>query len=102
MTEEELLICRQSQGAFADGKVFADESAPENQPRDRAFHVKHIRLDVALDLGGRSVAGTSTLTLAPINDGLRAIDLDAVDLTIKTVRGGGKALPTTTATGNWR
>jgi len=92
MTEEEILICRQSRGAFADGKVFAEESAPENQPRDRAFHVKHIRLDVALDLGGRSVAGTSTLTLAPINDGLRAIDLDAVDLTIKTVRGGGKAL----------
>jgi len=91
MSEEELLVCRQTRGAFGD-KTFADESAPENQPRDRAFHVKHLRLEVTPDLAAKAVAGTSTLTLTPINDGLRKIDLDAVDLTIKGVRGGGKAL----------
>ncbi len=63
-------MCRQARGAFGD-KAFADESAPENQPRDRAFHVKHIRLEVAPDLAAKAVAGTSTLTLTPINDGLR-------------------------------
>ncbi|TLZ49583.1 MAG: hypothetical protein E6K18_07815 [Methanobacteriota archaeon] len=92
MAGEELQICRQSTGTFGD-KVFADEAAPENQPRDREFHVKHVRLEVSPDLPGRAVEGTSTLTLTPINDGLRKIDLDAVDLTIKGVRGGGKALP---------
>src|SRR6266545_4013284 len=70
MSEEELLVCRQAWGAFGD-KAFADESAPENQPRDRAFHVKHIRLEVTPDLAAKAVAGTSTLTLTPINDGLR-------------------------------
>ncbi len=70
MSEEELLVCRQARGAFGD-KTFADESAPENQPRDRAFHVKHLRLEVTPDLAAKAVAGTSTLTLTPINDGLR-------------------------------
>ena len=44
MPIEEELICRKTQGTFADGKVFAEESAPENQPRDKVFRVKHIRL----------------------------------------------------------
>ncbi len=90
MTEENL-ICRLG-ASRADGKVFAEESAPEHGPRDKDFHVKHIRLEIELDAKARTVAGTSTLTLAPINDGLRKIELDAVDLTIRSVRGGGKAL----------
>jgi len=91
MPGEENWICRQTNAALAD-RVFADESAPEQGPRDREFHVKHIRLEIALDVPGRRVAGTSTLTLAPINDGLRKIVLDAVDLRIRGVRGGGKSL----------
>src|SRR6266571_7209340 len=93
MSVEEQLICRKTQGTFANGKVFADESAPEQGPRDKDFHVKHIRLEIELDVRAQRVAGTSTLTLTPINDGLRKIELDAVDLTIRGVRGGGKALP---------
>ncbi|MBI4416868.1 MAG: HEAT repeat domain-containing protein [Euryarchaeota archaeon] len=92
MTVEEQLICRLTTVGRAD-KVFAEETASEHQPRDRQFHVKHIRLDLGLDLAKRTIAGTSTLTLTPINDGLRAVDLDAVDLTIRGVRGEGKALP---------
>ncbi len=92
MTGEEHLICRLTKVGRAE-KVFAEESAPEHQPRDRQFHVKHIRLDIGLDLAKRAIAGSSTLTLTPINDGLRTVDLDAVDLTIRGVRGGGKALP---------
>src|SRR3989442_2754964 len=91
MSEEEQFICRQTRGAFGD-RTFAVESARENEPRDRACHVKPLRLEVTPDITAKAVAGTSTLTLTPINDGLRKIDLDAVDLTIKGVRGGGKAL----------
>ena len=99
MSVEEQLICRRSLGTFADGKVFAEESAPEQQPRDRDFHVKHLRLEIELDVRAARVAGTSTLTLTPINDGLRKIELDAVDLTIRGVRGGGTALPYAYANG---
>src|SRR5436309_12826300 len=89
MSEEDLLVCRQTVGAFGD-KTFADESAPENQPRDRAFPVKHLRLEVTPDLAAKAVAGTPTITLTPINDGVRKIDLHAVDLPIKGVRAAGK------------
>ncbi|HEV8594999.1 MAG TPA: M1 family aminopeptidase [Thermoplasmata archaeon] len=85
-------ICRRRESAVRFDKVFAEESAPEQQPRDKEFHVKHLRLEIALDVKGRSVSGTSTVTLTPINDGLRKVELDAVDLTIKGVRGEGKAL----------
>ena len=85
------LICRFSAAALGD-KVFAEESAPEHQPRDRDFHVKHIRLELKLDVAAKTIAGTSTLTLTPVNDGLRKIDLDAVDLAIHGVEGDGEAL----------
>lgn len=87
----EEFICRRLAAERAD-KVFAEESAPEHQPRDREFHVKHIKLGIELDVPNRRVAGTSTVTLAPINDGLKRVELDAVDLTIRGVRGEGKAL----------
>ena len=91
MPVEEQLICRRT--SERGERAFAEEFAPEHQPRDRDFHVKHIRLELAFDLGTKKISGTSTLTLMPINDGLRSIDLDAVDLAIKAVRGQGKAFP---------
>jgi len=92
MPAEETFVCRRVAAEARDGKVFAEESAPEQQPRDREFHVKHLRLEIQLDVPNRRVAGTSTLTLTPINDGLRRIELDAVDLAVKGMRGEGKAL----------
>src|SRR2546422_11432186 len=92
MSEEEQFICRQTRGAFGD-KTFADESAPENQPRDRAFHVKHLRLEVTPDLAAKAVAGTATPTVTPTNGGLRKDGPVAGDLTIKggPRRGAGPA-----------
>src|SRR3990172_2017084 len=55
---------RLTPAAFGE-KVFAEESAPEHQPRDREFHVGHLRLDLAIDVAAKAVAGTSTLTLSP-------------------------------------
>jgi aminopeptidase N len=81
---ESFLSCRAYViGAF--DKVFAEESAPEHFPRDRTFHLRHVRLDIALDLEKGEVRGTATLLLSPLNDGLREIDLDGEDLHIRKV-----------------
>ncbi len=72
----------------AGEKSFTDESIPEKGPRDRTFHMKHLKLEVSFDEGAKKVKGTSTLTMSPINDGLKIIELDAVDMTIKSVLDG--------------
>ncbi len=76
--------CRRHLG---DEKAFAEPGTTEKGPRERSFKVHHLRLDITLDVEGRRVAGTSTLTLSPINDGLTWVELDAVDMTIHRVRG---------------
>src|SRR5437879_12481055 len=81
---ESFLFCRAyTIGAF--DKVFAEESAPEHFPRDRTFHLRHIRLDVVLDEEAGEVRGTASLRLSPLNDGLQDIDLDGEDLHIRKV-----------------
>jgi aminopeptidase N len=86
VTTDELL-CRHY--AIGGGEqAFADEATPEQYPRDRTFKMGHLRLAVRFDLAKRRVKGTATLTLAPLHDGLRVVDIDAVDLTIKKVTDG--------------
>src|SRR5438067_814071 len=53
--------------------------------------MKHLRLDVALDLQNARISGSVAHTFAPINNGVSGIDLDAVGLEIASVRlhGGG-------------
>ena len=77
--------------SFAIGageRAFTDESTTEKGPRDRTFHVKHLKLEVSFDDEERKVKGTSTLVLIPINDGLKSLELDAVDMTISRVTDG--------------
>ena len=89
---ESLLFCRAYQLGAGD-KVFADPNAPDHYPRDRTFHLRHIRLDLTLDQKVKEVRGTATLALSPLNDGLREIELDGESLHIRKVTDGdGKAL----------
>src|SRR3990172_1279948 len=63
-------------------------------PRDRLFDVRHIRLEVAIDLEARRLWGTCSTTLAAINDGLSRLEFDCVDLAVKSVSlSGGVQLP---------
>jgi aminopeptidase N len=65
---------------------------PGTRPRyapDRIVDVEHIRLDLELDVERRRLSGTCTTTLAPINDGVRFLELDAVELEITAVRLSG-------------
>ena len=50
-------------------------------------------LDIALDMEKGQVAGTATIDLTPIVDGLRTIALDAVDLAVHGVRCNGRSIP---------
>lgn len=53
--------------------------------RPRTYDVQHYVLRVKPDGASRSVAGDSTVTLKPITDGLRSVELDAVGLVFKSV-----------------
>ncbi len=57
-------------------------------PRDRVVDIKHIKLDIRLDVPGKAVFGTVTHNVAPLNDGLEAVEFDAVDMAIEKVAFG--------------
>src|SRR5690606_23931374 len=54
-------------------------------PRDRVVDVLHMKIDVRLDIPEKRVRGTVTHTVAPLNDGTRWVEFDAIDMTITTV-----------------
>ena len=72
----------------AGESAFTDEETPEKSPRDKTFKVKHLKLEVSFDEKLKKVMGMSTLTLIPINDGLKTVELDAIDMTISQVKDG--------------
>ncbi|HNM77240.1 MAG TPA: M1 family aminopeptidase [Tepidiformaceae bacterium] len=53
--------------------------------RDRTVDVKHIKIDIKLDIPGRGVSGTATHTVGPLNDGCRYAEFDAIDMEISAV-----------------
>ncbi len=54
-------------------------------PRDRVVDVEHIKLEVAVDVPGKSVGGTVSHTVTPFNDGLETMEFDAIDMDIAAV-----------------
>ncbi len=54
-------------------------------PRDRVVDMKHIRLDINLDLDQKRISGSVTHTFSPVNEGVSSLDLDAVELDITGV-----------------
>ena len=54
-------------------------------PRDRVVDVKHIKVHIKVDVPGKSIAGVATHTVAPLNDGLRWVEFDAVEMAIESV-----------------
>ncbi|MBI5949799.1 MAG: HEAT repeat domain-containing protein [Chloroflexi bacterium] len=51
-------------------------------PRDRVVDVEHIKLEVAVDVPGKSVGGTVSHTVTLFNDGLETVEFDAIDMAI--------------------
>jgi aminopeptidase N len=58
-------------------------------PRDRVAAIRHVALDVTLDVPAKSVQGTVTHHLEPLNEGLREVSFDAVDMEIQGARVDG-------------
>ncbi len=61
-------------------------------PGTATVDIQHISLDLGLDMEAGRVAGTATITLTPIVEGVRTVALDAVDLTVHTVRHNNRPL----------
>jgi len=56
---------------------------------DRVVNIRHLALDLTVDPDKRSVVGTATLRASVIAADTRAVELDAVELTIDRVTVGG-------------
>ena len=57
---------------------------------DLIVDVRHIKLQIAIDPGAKSVAGVATHTVVAINDGVRQVVFDATEMTVKKVTVAGK------------
>ena len=58
--------------------------------RDLEFHVRHYKVALEVDLAGRELRGRAALTIEAIQDGMREAVLDAAELTLESVRAGGR------------
>jgi aminopeptidase N len=63
-------------------------SRPHYNP-DRPGQVEHVCLDLILDIPNRSFAGSCTISLKPVRNGIESLTLDAVNLNIHGVEIGG-------------
>jgi aminopeptidase N len=78
------LSCRahgEWEAGYADG-LFPLPGDKPRYARDRVVDIKHVRLDVSLDLDNKRIEGKVAHTFTPLNDGLTAFELDSVELTI--------------------
>ena len=66
----------------------ADNDAPSNRTRDRQIDVKHIKIDVSVDLKTESVFGHVIHTLSPLQSQLESFALDGEDMIVRRVRVG--------------
>ncbi len=67
-------------------KSFELPGARPHYNPDRPGQVKHIFLDLTLDIPNKSFDGTCTITVAPVRSGINQLLLDAVNLNIKSVQ----------------
>ncbi len=58
----------------------------EHHRPDRAFIIKHLKLDLRFDDERQKVSGSALFTLTPMNDGFDHIELDIAEMNIASVR----------------
>ncbi|HEY0710776.1 MAG TPA: M1 family metallopeptidase, partial [Polyangia bacterium] len=71
-------------------RPFSPPGAPTHYLPDRAASAEHLRLEIDLDLERRSITGRATLNLRCRRDDVRAVTLDAVEMSIAEVTVDGK------------
>ena len=65
---------------------FALPGDASHWPRDRVCEIRHVKLELTLDVDNKRLFGVATHTLSPINDGLEWVEFDAAELQIESVR----------------
>jgi len=68
-------------------RPFALPGDESHWPRERVFDIKHVKLELTLDVENKGLHGTATHILTPINDGLTFVEFDAAELQIDKVVG---------------
>ncbi len=64
---------------------FGDERATRHWPRTRTYDLQHVKVELSeINWEKREIAGTVTLTLAPLGDGLRQVTVDAAEMKIES------------------
>ena len=74
-------------------REFAFPGTKQRWAPDRVVDIQHLALVLTVDPAARSVAGTATLRGTVLATEARALELDAVELTIEAVRVGGVPAP---------
>jgi len=83
---------------FAAGPAGADDGDLQSEGREaiaprRTVDVQHLALDLTVDVKDRSIAGSATLTVAPLRPGVRELELQQVALDVSAVTVAGAAAP---------
>src|SRR5215470_7989024 len=59
---------------------------PVQYPRSHNYDVQHYRIEVSFDWREKSVSGETTITFTPFTDGVKEVEIDAGNMSIKSVR----------------
>jgi aminopeptidase N len=76
----------------ANRKPFALPGSRPHYTPDRPAHVRHIALDLSLDLASHSLEGTCAITLEMIETGVKHLTLNAMHLRIRAITLDGSPL----------
>lgn len=76
----------------SDERSFPRPGALANYGPDRPIRVRHLALELHPDLASKRIDAIATLTVEAIVDDVAAIELDAVDLEVRSVRASGADL----------
>jgi aminopeptidase N len=76
---------------FQRATAQAPEPPPVQLPRSHNYDVQHYRIAVSFDWAKRSVAGETQVTLRPLQDEMKEVELDAGQMNIDSVKLAGGA-----------
>ncbi len=79
-------------GETARSRPFPLAGSKLHYARSKNFHTEHIRLELSFDIAKRRLFGEMTVTLSALIDGLRRVELDGVELLVKSVMMEGREL----------
>jgi aminopeptidase N len=78
--------CRDHKSYAAFAGAFPLPGDKPQYPRDRVADIKHVSIDITLDLDNKRLSGNVSHTFTPLNNGLETLEIDSVELDIGAVR----------------